>query len=176
MTIDLGHARAIDAESFGEPGQRTFRIRIEGAGGECAALWVEKEQVQALQLALKQMLAQLDHEAGTPPDMSGFPVSANHEFKVGRMSMGFDHRDQKVILQMYDIESSEDADPVLSTKLAAEQCATLRIQLLEIIEGGRPLCPLCEAAIDPSGHTCIRSNGHSKQPIPDSGNDLDEGT
>ena len=175
MTIDLGHARAIDAESFGDPGQRTFRLRIEGGAGESAVLWVEKEQVQALQIALKQMLAQLDHETGAPPDMSGFPVSPSHEFKVGRMSMGFDHRDQKVILQMYDIESSEDADPILSTKVSAEQSAVLRTQLIEIVSGGRPLCPLCEAPVDASGHTCIRSNGHSKQPIPDTGNDPDAG-
>jgi len=171
MTIDLGHAIAIDAESFGEPGQRTFRLRIEGASGEFAVVWVEKEQVQALQMALKQMLAQLDYETGAPPDMSGFPESPNHEFKVGRMSMGFDHRDQKVVLQMYDIESFEDADPILSTKVSAQQSAALRTQLIEIVAGGRPLCPLCEAPMDASGHTCIRSNGHSKQPIPDTGND-----
>ena len=172
--IDLGYARAIDGESFGEPGQRTFRLRIEGAEGDCASLWLEKEQVQALQIALKQMLAQLDYETGSAPDMEGFPVSPNHEFKVGRMSMGFDHRDQKVILQAYDIESPEEADPDLSAKVSADQCAVLREQLLEMISGGRPICPLCEAAIDKSGHTCIRSNGHSKQAIPGPGNDLEE--
>jgi uncharacterized repeat protein (TIGR03847 family) len=174
MMIDLGHAKAIDAESFGDPGQRTFRLRIEGANAESASLWVEKEQVQALQIALKQMLSQLEHEKGAPPDMSGFPLSPNHEFKVGRMSMGFDHRDQKVILQAYDIEAPEEADPLLSTKVSADQCAVLRVQLVDIVSGGRPLCPLCEAPIDKSGHTCIRSNGHSEEPIPRPGTEPDE--
>lgn len=173
--IDLGLASAIDVQSFGEPGQRTFQMRIEGAEGDCAVLWLEKEQLQALQIALKQMLAQLDYETGSPPDMAGFSLSPNHEFKVGRMSMGFDHRDQKVILQAYDVESPDEDDPLLSTKVSPDQCAVLRVQLLEIISGGRPLCPLCEAAIDKSGHTCIRSNGHSKQTIPGPGNDPEEG-
>lgn len=167
--IDLGLARAIDVRSFGEPGQRTFQMRIEGASGDCAVLWLEKEQLQALQIALKQMLSQLDYETSSPPDMAAFPISPNHEFKVGRMSMGFDHVDQKVILQAYDLELPEEDDPLLSTKVSPEQCAVLRAQLLDIISGGRPLCPLCEAAIDKSGHTCIRSNGHSKQVIPRSG-------
>ena len=56
MTIELGLARGIDAQSFGQPGQRTFRLRIVGAEAESASLWIEKEQMQALSIALKQML------------------------------------------------------------------------------------------------------------------------
>src|SRR5450756_1602585 len=52
MTIEFGVARGIDAQSFGQPGQRTFRLRILGASAESASLWLEKEQMQALSLCL----------------------------------------------------------------------------------------------------------------------------
>lgn len=173
MTVDFGYARRIFAEAFGEPGQRTFRIRLEGAEGETAALWIEKQQVQALDLALQQMLAQLEYEPAAPPDMTDFPQDPEHEFKVGRMSMGYDHRDGRVVLHAYDLLQDDDADPEISTKLTAEQCGAVRSQLTDIIAGGRPVCPLCDSPIDRGGHSCIRSNGHRDEPIPSDDEDTD---
>ncbi len=63
MTIDLGAAQDIDAQSYGQPGQRTFRLRIIGAAQDSASLWMEKEHLQALNIALTQLLAQLGREA-----------------------------------------------------------------------------------------------------------------
>ncbi|HEX5479005.1 MAG TPA: hypothetical protein VFY79_04730 [Dehalococcoidia bacterium] len=40
--------------------------------------------------------------------------------------------------------------------------------------GGRPVCPLCGLPMEPGGHACVRTNGHSKQPIPDEESDDDE--
>ena len=174
MTADFGYAERICAEAFGEPGQRTFRLRIEGTGGLTGTLWLEKQQVQALELAMRQMVAQLQHEPTQPPDMAGFPDDPEHEFRVGRMSMGYDQSDQRVIVQAYELTSGEDADPEISTKLTPNQCAALRVQLSEIIAGGRPICPLCEGSIDPEGHACIRSNGHREDPIPDTDDGDDE--
>lgn len=174
MTADFGYARRIDAESFGEPGQRTFRLRIEGSGGETATLWVEKQQVQALELALRQMLTQLEHGPTAAPDMTGFPQDPEHEFRVGRMSMGYDPADKRVILQAYELTAGDDAEPEITTKLLADQCAALRAKLSEIIAGGRPICPLCEGPIDASGHSCIRSNGHREDPIPETDGEEDE--
>lgn len=174
MTSDFGHAQRIDAEAFGEPGQRTFRLRIEGASGQTATLWVEKQQVQALELALRQMLAQLEHEPSEPDDMSGFPQDPEHEFRVGRMSMGYDQSDKRVILHAYELTADDNAEPEISAKVAANQCAALRSKLSEIIAGGRPICPLCEGPVDPSGHSCIRSNGHREDPIPDTDSEDDE--
>ena len=166
MTADFGHARRVYAESFGQPGQRTFRIRLEGSAGETAALWLEKQQVQALEMALGQMLAQLEYEPAAPPGMEGFPQDPEHEFKVGRMSMGYDHSDGRVLLHAYDLTDDENAPPEVTTKLSPDQCGVLRSQLTDIIAGGRPVCPLCDSPIDASGHACIRSNGHRDEPVP----------
>lgn len=168
MTVDFNVARAIDSQAFGQPGQRTFRLRIVGEQAESASLWLEKEQVQALSLALKQMLSQLEYDADPPPAEAGeFPVVADHDFRVGRMGMGFNASDRTVVLYTYEIGVEDEEDPTLRVRLTQEQCASLGAQLDEVIAGGRPLCPLCGVAMEPSGHACIRSNGHSKQPIPE---------
>lgn len=174
MTSEFGILRGIDAQTFGQPGQRTFRLRIVGDNAQTASLWLEKEQMQALSLALKQMLGQLEYDdTPPPPDAGEFPVVADHDFRVGRMGMGFHAEDRTIVLFMYEVTVEDEADPTLRARLSQEQCASLGAQLDEIIAGGRPVCQLCGQPIEPEGHACVRANGHSKQPIPkeDTGDD-----
>ena len=167
MTIELGLALHVEAETFGEPGDRTFRLRVAGASSETAGLWMEKQQFVALSLAFGQVLSQIRHQdraTGTP--QYKFPDTLDHEFKVGRMAVGLDASDRTIALYTYDISDEEESDPTLRVKLSLDQCATLRPQLEDIVSGGRPLCPLCQQPADPAGHGCIRANGHSAEPIP----------
>lgn len=167
MTTDFGLARGIDTQSFGQPGQRTFRLRIVGAEGDTASVWLEKEQLQALSLALKQMMAQLEYENEPPPaDAGDFPTVAAHDFRAGRMGMGFHAADRSVVLFLFEVTADEDDDATLQVRMTQEQSASLTQQLDEVIAGGRPLCALCGNAIDAEGHMCVRTNGHSNQPIP----------
>jgi uncharacterized repeat protein (TIGR03847 family) len=168
VSIELGLAQAIDAESFGEPGQRTFRLRAIGENSQSASLWMEKEQFQALSLALGQVLSELRHSGeATEPPVYEYPELADHDFKVGRMALSVDTSSQTVILYLSDPETEESDDPTLRIGITHDHCAALREQLDEIISRGRPVCPLCHAPVDEGGHACIRGNGHSTQPIPD---------
>jgi uncharacterized repeat protein (TIGR03847 family) len=175
MSTDFGVARGIDAQAFGQPGQRTFRLRILGEDGDSASLWMEKEQLQALSLALKQMLGQLEYDDENPPLASAgdFPVVAAHDFRVGRMGMGFNAADRTVALYLYEVNVEDEDDPTLRARMTQEQCASLMVQLDDIVAGGRPLCPLCGQPMEATGHACVRSNGHSKQPIPEEEHDDD---
>jgi uncharacterized repeat protein (TIGR03847 family) len=174
MTVDFGLVRGIDAQSFGQPGQRTFRVRMVGEDTQTASLWLEKEQMQALSLALKQMLSQLEYDQEPPAaDAGEFPVVADHDFRVGRMGMGFNAGDRTVVLFTYEVGVEDEDAPTLRARLSQEACASLGVLLDEIIAGGRPVCPLCGLPIDAAGHSCVRSNGHSKQPIPDEDTDDD---
>jgi uncharacterized repeat protein (TIGR03847 family) len=173
MTIEFGVARGIDAQSFGQPGQRTFRLRVLSANSESASLWMEKEQMQALSIALKQMLSQLEYSESPPPASAGdFPVVADHDFRVGRMGMGFNASDRTVVLYTFELGAgdADEDEPTLRARLTQEQSASLSVQLDDIIAGGRPVCPLCALPMD-EAHACIRSNGHSKQPIPEEPSD-----
>ncbi|MEX2246462.1 MAG: DUF3090 family protein [Dehalococcoidia bacterium] len=175
MTFDFGIAGAVDAQAFGQPGQRTFRLRLVGAAGQSASLWLEKEQLQALSLALRQMLAQLVY-AEDPPAASidDFPAVADHDFRVGRMGMGFEPADRTVIVFAYEVGVEDEDDPTLRVRFTQEQSAALGQRLDEVIAGGRPVCALCGLPVDSGGHMCVRSNGHSKQPIPDEESDDEE--
>jgi uncharacterized repeat protein (TIGR03847 family) len=168
MTADLGRARAVDALTFGEPGHRTFQLRVIGDGNLAASLWMEKQHLQQLNLAFGQVLAQINYRGRPQPqDLADFPVAAEHDFKVGRLALGFDPSDRAVVLDVYEFTADEDADAIVRVRLAPEQVAWLVSQLGEIIATGRPACPLCGVTLDADGHTCIRSNGHIQQPIPD---------
>lgn len=170
MSIDLGTAKTIEAESFGEPGHRTFRLRMIGANSESASLWMEKEQFQALSLALSQALSELRHPGSAPePVPYDFPEIADHDFKVGRMALGIDTSNGTVVLYLSDTQAGDEDEPTLLVRISQDHCLSLRDQLDDIISRGRPVCPLCHVSIDPGGHTCIRSNGHSSQPIPKDG-------
>jgi uncharacterized repeat protein (TIGR03847 family) len=178
MTVDFGTARVVDAVTFGAPGERTFQMRVVGAQGESASLWMEKQHLQALNLAFAQLTAQVDY-SGQPvaPDMSDFPLAAEHDFKIGRLGLGFDPSDRTAVLDVYELTAEEEEEARLRVRLTPEQCAWLVTELSDIIAKGRPLCPLCGISIDPSGHACVRANGHSKQPVPDEqASEDDEGT
>lgn len=171
MTIEFGTATAIDAQTFGQPGQRTFRLRIIGSTRRLAHLWVEKQHLQALDLALMQALAQLNYHDEPQEPPADFPDQAAHEFRVGRMAIGLDQSDGTVLLHAFQLGDEEEAEPTLQVRLRPNQCAALDLRLKEIIAAGRPICRLCGASIDPTGHACVRANGHSRQPIPEEGNE-----
>jgi uncharacterized repeat protein (TIGR03847 family) len=175
LTIDLGLARAVQAQAFGEPGQRTFRLRVLGEDRRCASLWMEKEHLQALSLALTQILEQLapkQETAAAPADP--FPESDDHEFRIGRISIGYDSGDRSVVLGTYAWGADDEMEPVLRVRIRHSHCTGLNEELRSVIAAGRPICPLCDVAIDASGHVCVRTNGHTQQPLPsgDSEDDL----
>jgi uncharacterized repeat protein (TIGR03847 family) len=158
----------VDAVTFGAPGERTFQLRVIGAQGESASLWLEKQHLQALNLAFAQLVAQLDY-VGQPatPDMSDFPVAAEHDFKVGRLGLAFDSSDRTAVLDIHELTADEDSEARIRVRLTPDQCSWLVSELSDIIAKGRPLCPLCGLSIDSDHHACVRANGHSKQPVPD---------
>ena len=143
MTIEIGLAKAIDAQTFGEPGSRTFRLRTVGAEGQSASLWLEKQQLQALDLAFGQLLAQLNFtEAVSPASLDVFAEPADHDFRVGRMAVGFDPMLKTMTLYAFEVSvPEEDEEPTLAVRLNSAHCAGLRAQLQTIIEGGRPGLP-----------------------------------
>jgi uncharacterized repeat protein (TIGR03847 family) len=169
MTADFGVARAIETRAYGEPGKRTFELRIVGSDDRSASLWLEKQQLQAMALAFTQLLTQLGQPERGSREIRGFPESAEETFRVGRMSIGFDASNNTVVLHIFrDTREEDEDDPDVLVRVSQDDCASLNTNLQEIIAAGRPACPLCGMPMDEGGvHMCVRANGHSKQPIPD---------
>ena len=53
QTLEFSEITSIEAESFGEPGKRTFRIVVSASNGS-AIMWLEKEQLLQLALAIQE--------------------------------------------------------------------------------------------------------------------------
>ncbi len=165
---DFGRVSGLEAEALGQPGQRTFRLRIS-SGQRTASVWMEKEQLQALALALMRLLVQMGRPEDIPEadavarPLSVFPQRPSLELTAGRLGVGFDQTDESIVLLAYDAESeeeSEQGEAVLACRAAPSQCRDLVAMIEAVIAAGRPICRLCLAPIDPEGHVCARSNGH----------------
>ena len=166
---DFGRAELLEPEAIGEPGERVFRLRVMSST-EAASLWLEKEQLATLTLAMRQLLEQADEpeqdeELEPEPSARAFPVQAEIDFKLGRLGIGYDDRRRMVTLFAYAMDLDEDAPPTFACQVSLQQCETFTERAETTINAGRPICILCGVAIETDGHKCLRRNGHSKLPI-----------
>lgn len=167
---DFGRAELLEPEAIGEPGERVFRLRVM-SGTENASLWLEKEQLAALTLAMRQLLEQADEEdeASEKPETVApnrpFPTEAEIDFKLGRLGIGYDERRRMVTIFAYAMDVDEDAPPTFACQVSLDQCVAFAERAESTINAGRPICILCGVAIENDGHKCLRRNGHSKLPV-----------
>ena len=152
----------LTAEAFGEPGQRTFCIQVDSASSS-ASIWIEKEQLFQLALAIQQMMATVSAErpsSSDPPSDREAPGLTNLDFKVMKLVLGHDTGKALFIIDAHDAEDEERA--TVRVWAARRQIQDFSEQALSVCAAGRPLCPLCGRAIDPEGHRCARVNGYAK--------------
>ena len=163
---EFNNVTNLRAEALGEPGQRTFRVLVD-SGGSSAIIWLEKEQLFQLALALNQLLVSLPEEPselGTPPEEGESPPS-HLEFKVGKLVLGLDGAKGKIVIDAHDRESDEDGPPTVRVWGDMAQVRAFAEEALRECAAGRPICPLCGGPIDPTGHRCPRTNGHGLQEL-----------
>lgn len=166
---DFDRAELLEPEAIGEPGQRTFRLRVR-SGSETASLWLEKEQLAALTLAIRQLLEQTTSkeptaEPGPPPPTEDFPEQPQVDFKIGRLGIGYNEAQRMVVIFAYAQDEAEDAPPAFACQVSRSQCRTFAERAEEVVSAGRPICLLCGGPIDHEGHKCARRNGHTEHPV-----------
>ena len=153
---------SLRAEAIGEPGQRTFRILADSAGAS-AIIWLEKEQLFQLALAINQLLATLP-ESSAGADVSSeerrASPSADIEFKAGHIVLGHDGSTGRFMIDAHDVEDGEDEPPTIRVWGGRALVSAFADESLLACAAGRPICPLCGSPIDSTGHRCPRSNGH----------------
>lgn len=181
MSEDLGLVRVIGAEAVGQPGQRRFRLFVRNARNS-AVMWMEKEQLNNLSLALDRFLAQLtagqvlriEARAGgfrSPSAMpADFPVTPRYEFQVGRFILSYDESNRMLLLSAIPLEiileSGQEPqvmmrdDEMITFQFTQQQAQELAITITSVVSGGRPVCPLCRTPLDGGPHACVKQNGH----------------
>jgi len=158
---DFGEALAVDAEAIGQPGQRTFRLLVKAAS-QAASIWMEKQQLAGIAVWLDEVLERLDRDQPSDePDVEPLPIGAIYdvEFRATQIGLGYSEEDGRFAIHAFD-EGLAGGAPAFRCLLTRGQVRVLSRKINEVVAGGRPLCPLCDMPIDPSGHVCPRSNGH----------------
>ncbi len=157
------------AEALGEPGQRRFRL-IVVVDDDTHIIWMEKQQMQALGLAIGQILEQapgsgLDIGSGDVP--GGFDETTSNQFRLGRVELGFDGSGSSIVVHAFDIQDDE-TDQGLNLQFTRSQARELIRESAALAAAGRPMCPMCGQAMDRDGHVCPEQNGHLPLPFDES--------
>lgn len=153
---------AAQVEAIGEPGQRRFRL-IVGMGDRTVIVWMEKQQLEALGLAIQRMLGQLD--AGDEDDdvrsiVAPLDLNTLHQFRGGRIEIGYNHERRRILIVAYDIESAEGDAPSLAGLFSRSLAEEMAEAAAEVVAAGRPRCVLCGMPMGPGPHACAEQNGH----------------
>jgi uncharacterized repeat protein (TIGR03847 family) len=164
---DFGQVDGIGAEAVGPAGQRTFRLIARGRN-EYASMWMEKEQLAALGTALQQQIVRMGRPLSgdrAPQLMQGreLPASADVEFRCGQVGLGYDEEREQFIVFAYPVDAAEGDPAAWTGRLAIGQGRALSREIDQIVNAGRPKCPLCGLVMDGPTHICPRTNGHAKE-------------
>ena len=170
LVCDFNPVDRMTVGTIGPPGKRVFLLQA-GQGSQDITLLLEKEQARTLALGLIKLLEHLkadyiedqnEVEAILAPQME-LQMIAEPEFRIGQIGIGFDQDSNAIVILAYELAIEKDQDLGMARFwLSMEQARALAQHALDVVESGRPVCPLCGRPIDPEGHSCPRSNGHGK--------------
>lgn len=169
-TYELNPVSRITVGTIGPPGRRTFFLQA-AEGASVVSLVIEKEQAQALAVALDQLLDELESRYELPParpeTVSGSDLMLETPgealFRVGQLGLGYDETTDLVMIAAQELIGEDELREPRVVRFwgTRSQMAALSRHAIEVVKGGRPLCSLCGQPIDPEGHFCPRSNGHA---------------
>jgi uncharacterized repeat protein (TIGR03847 family) len=163
---DFEAVRRLESDAVGTPGNRRFRLVVQSET-ETAFLWLEKEQLQALGLAVDQLLTPMkvvwsrEASEAAPAGRHPFDGPASVEVRVGRLGLGYDEESKHFILIAHDVESDADDPPTFRCRCSRSQLSGLSDSINAVTAAGRPRCPICGNPMDGPTHFCPGSNGHS---------------
>ena len=168
VKYQLGALSRVEPVTFGEPGQRTFKLDIH-AGSAACSLWLEKEQLFQLGVYLRDYVGGLSSEEkereSTPQEASWGGGEASIDFKAGQMFLSHDKETNSFYLQAHEREAEEERPEEevesVSFWITLNQATAMAEEALKICAAGRPTCFLCGQPINPDGHVCPRANGHT---------------
>jgi uncharacterized repeat protein (TIGR03847 family) len=169
--IDFNPVSRITVGTVGPPGQRVFLLQAS-QGVSMITLKIEKEQVRILSSSIVELLEELDEKYPRNFSKVDEPLSSDlmlqepfePAFVIGQIGLGYDQEQDFVVLVTQEIQFEGAEGEPATTRFwgTRPQMKIFSEHALEIIDQGRPLCPLCESPIDPDGHFCPKSNGHEK--------------
>jgi len=170
--------------TVGNPGERAFFLQVVSDMG-ITTVAVEKSQVAALALRLREMIGELRRNklasfdelsvvATVDNGILEFPIV--EDFQTGIIGITWDQDSQRVIVEAQaltedseqelldedEINQIEDAPDLLRIYLRIHQVRGFCSRADAVVASGRQPCPFCGLPIDPNGHLCPRANGYRR--------------
>src|SRR6266700_537788 len=180
MSKDLGPIEIVGAEAIGQPGQRRFRL-FAMIHNISVALWMEKEQLNNLSIALDRILAQLtegrilrtEAQASPPAPPRGAPANFSakpeFEFQVGQLRISYDERRNLLVLTSIPLgivmEPGQEPQVILrdedtlSFRFTLEKHKKLTTTLTIPVSGQSPTYPLKRNHLYRAPHKFKKKNG-----------------
>jgi uncharacterized repeat protein (TIGR03847 family) len=168
--IEFDSVSRLTASSQGEPGRRRFYLLVSHES-TWARVWIERDQLEALGLAVSQVLASLEGKmfldpepTEPPPDLDRDPdppTTPAADFRAGRLTLGYDGQRDLIALITGDAEAQDPSEPVLACRASRLQMQRLALRVSELMASGRPRCKICGGPIEEGVlHVCPKTNGH----------------
>ncbi|POX39206.1 DUF3090 domain-containing protein [Streptomyces sp. Ru73] len=179
------------AGTVGLPGRRSFYLQASAAG-RTTSVALEKTQVAALAERMDELLDEVVRRSGgnapvpavAPSeidDTAPLESPVEEEFRVGTMALAWDGDEERMIVEaqaLVELDADNDEDlaeaeerllqddengpPMLRVRLTGTMARAFAKRALEVVNAGRPPCPLCSLPLDPEGHVCPRQNGYRR--------------
>ena len=139
----------------GEVGSRLFLFQVR-EDRRLIIVKCEKQQLASLANWLAVAIEAMGRPGHLPEELE---LEAEYEVDLtaGEISIGLDQENNVIELLI----TSDDESTTLEVTLTREWAAALSIAITSLVEAGRPPCPLCGLPLDPRGHDCPRTNGHT---------------
>lgn len=161
--------------TVGRPGERTFYLQVRD-GARVASVALEKEQSSLLAEKIDEILDELMTAEGNPfsiptdtpvelVDNDPLDQPVDEQFRAGTMSLGWDPSTVQVVIEAFPLVDGDQDEPefepdeMLVVRIPVGTARAFAKRTREIVGAGRPLCPLCGAPMDASGHSCALPDG-----------------
>ena len=164
-SYDFEEPGLLSVIAVGVPGKRTFFLVI-GEKEDWIRLWLEKEHLEAVSIAVDQFFDRLSQEfrqfSEEPEKRSSgddFPAGLpSGEFEIDQIGIGFD--EEKVVLEflVHSLGPRTIDGIQVNCRVNPGKVRWLGNQAREVCAAGRPRCEFCGKPIDPTGHDCPMQN------------------
>jgi uncharacterized repeat protein (TIGR03847 family) len=156
--------------TIGHPGERTFYLQVR-TGRQVVSVALEKQQSALLTEKIEEILDQLMTSDGNPfsvpattpielVDNDPLDQPVDEQFRTGAIGLGWDPSTSQLVIEAYPVVDDESVDPseepaeMLIVRIPVGTARAFAKRTREIVGAGRPMCPLCGAPMDASGHVC----------------------
>ena len=176
--LDMDAPDRFTVGTVGPVGQRMFLLHA-AQGAVDLTVKVEKQQVAVLASYLARIVRELGRPGHLPDDLE-FDVDVEPSWVVGTIGVSYDKDLDRLVVVVEETGSEDEDDEeddvvfegvveegeagasgeVARILVTREQAAAFAIRATQLVEAGRPPCPLCGLPLDPTGHDCPRTNGH----------------